>query len=223
MMKKSFFFYLLLVLGCIGVLLCLQTALSLALTFRAASIVAAALTAALFLVVSWKAHSNEARQPGARSDKTRAVETQPLSFVATALEDEQPTAALGASSPEPPTSPPLIDQLQADLAELHRRLAEIEASRARRVDESLDAPIESASLEEPSPRQPPPGDDVLKLGYHAAVEEFKRRLIGEAIARYGGNRAEAARRLGLQRTYLYRLIKQLGVPAVDGTDRSGAN
>jgi transcriptional regulator of acetoin/glycerol metabolism len=31
------------------------------------------------------------------------------------------------------------------------------------------------------------------------------------VDRAGGNRAAAARQLGLQRTYLYRLIKQLGL------------
>jgi len=47
--------------------------------------------------------------------------------------------------------------------------------------------------------------------YHAAVRDFKRRLIGGTLSRLGGNRAQAARVLGLQRTYLLRLIRQLGV------------
>jgi hypothetical protein len=50
---------------------------------------------------------------------------------------------------------------------------------------------------------------LLRLGYHEGVEDFKRRLLARAIAASEGNRAEAARKLGLQRTYLYRLIKQL--------------
>ena len=49
------------------------------------------------------------------------------------------------------------------------------------------------------------------LEFHEAVNEHKRRLIVEAISRNNGNRAAAARELGLQRTYLYRLAKQLGV------------
>jgi DNA-binding NtrC family response regulator len=49
----------------------------------------------------------------------------------------------------------------------------------------------------------------LPLGFHDAVDDFKRRLLAQAISDAGGNRAEAARRLGLQRTYLYRLTRQL--------------
>jgi DNA-binding NtrC family response regulator len=46
-------------------------------------------------------------------------------------------------------------------------------------------------------------------GYHAAVEEQKRRIIREALEQYNGNQSRAAERLGLQRTYLSRLIKNL--------------
>jgi len=51
------------------------------------------------------------------------------------------------------------------------------------------------------------------LGFRGAVEEFKRRLIESALRQSGGNRTHAARRLGLQRTYLLRLIRDLGVSA----------
>lgn len=51
------------------------------------------------------------------------------------------------------------------------------------------------------------------LGFRQAVEQFKRRLIEVALREAGGNRTHAARRLGLQRTYLLRLIRDLGVPA----------
>ncbi|MFH2009081.1 MAG: sigma 54-interacting transcriptional regulator [bacterium] len=47
--------------------------------------------------------------------------------------------------------------------------------------------------------------------FQDAVTDFKRRFLTEAVERAGGNRAAAARQLGLQRTYLYRLIKQLEV------------
>jgi DNA-binding NtrC family response regulator len=49
--------------------------------------------------------------------------------------------------------------------------------------------------------------------YHAAVEEFKRGLIASTLRRTGGNRTRAARLLGLQRTYLARLIRDLGLAA----------
>ncbi len=47
--------------------------------------------------------------------------------------------------------------------------------------------------------------------YHAAVEEFKRGLIASTLRRTAGNRTRAARLLGLQRTYLARLIRDLGL------------
>lgn len=51
------------------------------------------------------------------------------------------------------------------------------------------------------------------LGFRGAVEEFKRRLLEAALRQSGGNRTHAARSLGLQRTYLLRLIRDLGVSA----------
>jgi transcriptional regulator with GAF, ATPase, and Fis domain len=47
--------------------------------------------------------------------------------------------------------------------------------------------------------------------FHDAVREFKRDYLARAIEQADGNRAEAARRLALQRTYLYRLERQLGL------------
>lgn len=51
------------------------------------------------------------------------------------------------------------------------------------------------------------------LGFHGAVSEFKRRLIEATLSQFGGNRSQSARALGLQRTYLLRLIRELGVAA----------
>jgi DNA-binding NtrC family response regulator len=53
----------------------------------------------------------------------------------------------------------------------------------------------------------------LPAGYHGAVTEFKRRLIEATLRQVRGNRTHAARALGLQRTYLLRLIRELGVAA----------
>ncbi|HXH83340.1 MAG TPA: helix-turn-helix domain-containing protein [Candidatus Tectomicrobia bacterium] len=50
------------------------------------------------------------------------------------------------------------------------------------------------------------------VGYHGAVSEFKRRLIEATLHQARGNRTHAARALGLQRTYLLRLIRDLEVP-----------
>jgi transcriptional regulator with GAF, ATPase, and Fis domain len=50
-----------------------------------------------------------------------------------------------------------------------------------------------------------------EAGFHAIVAERKREIIRGALDRAGGNVARAARDLGLQATYLHRLIRTLGV------------
>jgi hypothetical protein len=49
--------------------------------------------------------------------------------------------------------------------------------------------------------------------WHASIAAFKRALIERALADAGGNRTRAARALGLQRTYLLRLMREMGGPA----------
>jgi DNA-binding NtrC family response regulator len=50
-----------------------------------------------------------------------------------------------------------------------------------------------------------------KFSYHSAMDGYRREVILKALAQTQGNRAAAAKVLGLQRTYLARLIKTLGV------------
>lgn len=47
--------------------------------------------------------------------------------------------------------------------------------------------------------------------FHGAVKAFKRWLIQDAIKQSGGNQTKAAELLGLQRTYLAKLIRLLGI------------
>ena len=49
------------------------------------------------------------------------------------------------------------------------------------------------------------------VSYHEAIDGYRRELILKVLSETQGNRAAAARVLGLQRTYLSRLIKTLGV------------
>lgn len=49
------------------------------------------------------------------------------------------------------------------------------------------------------------------LNYHAVMEHYSRKVIEEALRRVGWNQTKAAELLGLQRTYLTRLIRQRGV------------
>jgi DNA-binding NtrC family response regulator len=58
---------------------------------------------------------------------------------------------------------------------------------------------------------PPPASHGPAVGFHGAVTEFKRRLIEATLCQWGGNRTRTARALGLQRTYLLRLMREFGV------------
>ena len=67
----------------------------------------------------------------------------------------------------------------------------------------------------PQPTASPvaPVSSGTPAGYHGAVSDFKRRLIEATLHQMRGNRTHTARALGLQRTYLLRLIRELGVAA----------
>ncbi len=54
-------------------------------------------------------------------------------------------------------------------------------------------------------------DDSHELGYHDAVRRYQKQVIREALQSAGGNQSKAADLLGLQRTYLSRLIKKLEI------------
>ena len=47
--------------------------------------------------------------------------------------------------------------------------------------------------------------------YHGQVDGYRKRLIQETLARFDGNQTKAAEALKLQRTYLARLIRQMGI------------
>ncbi len=49
--------------------------------------------------------------------------------------------------------------------------------------------------------------------YRKAMDEFKRAIIEQALRRTEWNRTEAAKLLGIQRPYLYRLMQRLRVKA----------
>lgn len=62
-----------------------------------------------------------------------------------------------------------------------------------------------------APPTPAPTPEPKPNGFHGAVSEFKRRLIEATLTQAGGNRTRAARALGLQRTYLLRLMREFQV------------
>ena len=55
------------------------------------------------------------------------------------------------------------------------------------------------------------GDEPARGDYHARVEAFRRRLVTEALEETGGNKAAAARLLGLSRQALSYLTKELRI------------
>ena len=56
-----------------------------------------------------------------------------------------------------------------------------------------------------------PESPSTSFSYHDAVDGYRREVILHALAQTGGNRAAAARVLGLQRSYLLRLMKSFRV------------
>jgi DNA-binding NtrC family response regulator len=56
---------------------------------------------------------------------------------------------------------------------------------------------------------------MKREGYHDVVAEFRRRFLAHMLAAHGGNRTHTAETLGLQRSYLIRLIRQSGLGRAD--------
>ena len=52
-------------------------------------------------------------------------------------------------------------------------------------------------------------DDGPTGTYHEILYRTKRRILADAVREAGGSYSEAAKRLGLNRTYLHRLIRNL--------------
>jgi DNA-binding NtrC family response regulator len=88
---------------------------------------------------------------------------------------------------------------------------ELENAIERAVVLSTGTEIEAADL----PIAPTQGDDdangTSTGSYHDAVRDFKRNLLRSALAQAKGNQTRAAEALGLQRSYLARLITDLGL------------
>jgi len=53
--------------------------------------------------------------------------------------------------------------------------------------------------------------EIASGKYHGSVQDFKKRLILNAIRESGGKYADAAKALGLHPNYLHRLIRNLNI------------
>jgi DNA-binding NtrC family response regulator len=65
-------------------------------------------------------------------------------------------------------------------------------------------------------RKPRPSFEDLT--YHDAIDQYGRYLVEQAIRRAGGNQTKAAEALGLQRSYLARMVKQKNIDTSDFDD-----
>jgi DNA-binding NtrC family response regulator len=59
---------------------------------------------------------------------------------------------------------------------------------------------------------PEPSTDILFFSYHKSMDAYSQKLIEAALRRNGWNQTKAAAELGLQRTYLTRLLRQKQIP-----------
>lgn len=60
------------------------------------------------------------------------------------------------------------------------------------------------------------------MRYHVEVARYKKALLLHALQACGGSRTRAAEKLGLTRTYLHRLMRQLTVKvAVPSPHKNG--
>ena len=68
------------------------------------------------------------------------------------------------------------------------------------------------------PRSAAPGDLALDLPLREARDAFERVYFEHHITKEGGNMSRVADSVGLERTHLYRKLKQLGIKLVRRTE-----
>jgi DNA-binding NtrC family response regulator len=88
---------------------------------------------------------------------------------------------------------------------------ELENAIERAVTLSTDAEIGPHDLPALEAMEDRAADRTGGGTYHDAVSQFKRQLLRDALARANGNQTRASEALGLQRTYLARLLKEYGI------------
>jgi len=91
------------------------------------------------------------------------------------------------------------------------------------VRELRNALERAAALAEPlMPAPSPPSASInspseidlsqpLRVGRHRLVEQYERAYVSQMLAACGGNISEAARRAGVERISMYRIIQRLGL------------
>jgi transcriptional regulator with PAS, ATPase and Fis domain len=54
-------------------------------------------------------------------------------------------------------------------------------------------------------------EELAEGSFHESVRAFKRELVRSALRMHSGNKLQAARKLGISRCYLHRLLNQLSI------------
>jgi Nif-specific regulatory protein len=108
---------------------------------------------------------------------------------------------------------PLSPAARALLAAYHwpGNVRELENAIERAVVLSAGSAIQPGDLPIPVPASGTEEEQATGGAFHEAVQAFKRDFLRAALARANGNRTRAAAALGLQRTYLSRLLRDLGL------------
>jgi len=91
-----------------------------------------------------------------------------------------------------------------ELEHLMERAAVQTSGRAITVDQIGQHIAVKESISKPSLNL----ERLLQLPFHESVASWEKRLIENAILMAGGNKAEAARRLGIHRRLLYEKLQQ---------------
>lgn len=110
-------------------------------------------------------------------------------------------------------APRLLPEAEALLVRYHwpGNVRELQNLMERAVVLTSGDKIEPAVLG-PALQAQPSGDALpLHLPFHDGVKAFKRQTLRHALERSGGNQTRAARLLGLQPTYFFRLMRTLGL------------
>ena len=90
-------------------------------------------------------------------------------------------------------------------------IRELENAVERAVVLSTTTAIEPRDLPIAPPVTEDDPEEAAGSSYRTAVINFKRDLLRTALAQADGNQTRAAEALGLQRTYLWRLLRELGL------------
>ena len=77
-----------------------------------------------------------------------------------------------------------------------------------------DSPFSSASGAE---------TESLPRPYHESMVAYSRKILDEALRRNGWNQTRASEELGLQRTYLTKLLRQRQIPGREPKDSSSSS